>query len=335
MATATSHAAAYSAEKLTVDGIPVIRLRDSARNIEVSIAPSIGNMTYELKVNGYNALYFPFDSVAQWKEKPCQLGIPFLGPWANRLSEDAFFAHGKRYRLNPDVIALHRDSEGLSIHGLLLFAEGWEVVSVEFGDECAEVTSRLEFWKHPEWMAQFPFAQTIEMTHRLSSGVLEVRVAVHNLSVDPMPLVIGFHPWYQITDAPRDEWRVHVPVRTRYLLSEKTIPTGKTEAATLPASLSLAERRLDDVFGGVQHRDEFTVEGRSQKIAIRFGPKYPVAIVFAPATRPVICFEPMSGVTDGFNLHHAGLYPELQSVAPGGVWTESFWITPSGFSSPS
>ncbi len=331
MAPATSKAAAHSADKLIVDGIPVIRLRDSAHKIEVSIAPSMGNMTYELMVNGHNALYFPFDSVAKWMETPCQLGIPYLGPWANRLSEDAFFANGKRYRLNPDVFDLHRDSEGLSIHGLLLFAEGWEVVSVQSGDDCAEVTSRLEFWKHPEWMSQFPFAHTIEMTHRLSHGVLEVRVAVHNLSVDTMPLVIGFHPWYQITDAPRDEWRVHVPVRTRYQLSQKTVPTGKAEAVTLPDSFSLAEHRLDDVFGGVRHQDEFTVEGKSQKIAIRFGPKYPVAIVFAPSNRPVICFEPMSGVTNGFNLHHAGMYPELQSVAPGAVWMESFWITPSGF----
>jgi aldose 1-epimerase len=321
----------YSAEKIFVDGTAVTRLRDSAHKIEVSIAPSAGNTTYEMKVNGHNLLYFPFDSLAQWLEKPSQAGIPFLGPWANRLNEDAFFANGKKYRLNPEVVALSRDPNGLPIHGLLLFARDWAVIDLKSGGDCAEVTSRLEFWRHPEWMAQFPFAHNLEMTHRLSNGVLEVRVSVLNLSVDPMPLVIGFHPWYQITDAPRDEWRVHVPVRTRYSLSEKIIPTGETQPSTLPASFALAEQPLDDVFGGVQHEDEFTVAGKSQKIAIRFGPKYPIAIVYAPATRPVICFEPMSGLTDGFNLNHAGAYQELQSVAPGAVWTESFWIQPSGF----
>jgi aldose 1-epimerase len=321
----------YSAEKAAVDGIAVIRLREAARNIEISIAPSVGNMTYEMKANGHNLLYFPFDSVASWLEDPSQIGIPFLGPWANRLSEDGFFANGKRYHLNPDACALRRDLHGRPIHGLLLFAQDWEVIELKSDGDCAEVTSRLEFWKHPDWMAQFPFAHTLEMTHRLTKDGLEVRLSVHNFSVDPMPLVIGFHPWYQITDAPRDEWRVHVPVRTHFELSDQTIPTGRTTPSTLQTSFALAGGILDDVFGDVQHQDEFTVEGKSQKISVRFGPKYPVAIVFAPTTRPVICFEPMSGLTDGFNLHHAGAYADLQSVAPGGVWTESFWIQPSGF----
>jgi len=29
-------------------------------------------------------------------------------------------------------------------------------------------------------------------------------------------------------------------------------------------------------------------------------------------------------------LHHDGKYPDLQSVAPGAKWTESFWIRASG-----
>jgi hypothetical protein len=48
-------------------------------------------------------------------------------------------------------------------------------------------------------------------------------------------------------------------------------------------------------------------------------------------TREVECFEPMTGLTNGFNLAHEGIYKNLQSVAPGGKWTESFWIHPSGF----
>jgi hypothetical protein len=31
-------------------------------------------------------------------------------------------------------------------------------------------------------------------------------------------------------------------------------------------------------------------------------------------------------VTDAFNLAHAGVYTELQSVPVGGEWRESFWI---------
>jgi aldose 1-epimerase len=31
------------------------------------------------------------------------------------------------------------------------------------------------------------------------------------------------------------------------------------------------------------------------------------------------------------NLAHEGKYKELQSIAPGGVWKESFWVKATGF----
>jgi aldose 1-epimerase len=34
----------------------------------------------------------------------------------------------------------------------------------------------------------------------------------------------------------------------------------------------------------------------------------------------------MSAITNAFNLAHSGLYAELQSVLPGGMWRESFWV---------
>lgn len=62
-----------------------------------------------------------------------------------------------------------------------------------------------------------------------------------------------------------------------------------------------------------------------------YGPKYTVAVVYAPPGKDFICFEPMAAITNAFNLAHAGVYKELQSVAPGGEWRESFWIQPSGW----
>ena len=37
------------------------------------------------------------------------------------------------------------------------------------------------------------------------------------------------------------------------------------------------------------------------------------------------------GIINALNLAHRGVYNELQSIPPGGVWRESFWIRPSGF----
>jgi aldose 1-epimerase len=320
----------YSAHKLIVDSIETIWLADSKHGIELSICPSVGNIAYDLRVHGKPILMSP-PPLAEWKQKPTQAGIPFLAPWANRVDPDAYWANGKHYLLNPEAVPLRRDASGLSIHGLLLFASAWQVARLKADEQAAEVTSRLEFWRHPEWMAQFPFAHTIEITYRLAGGVLEVRTAVENHSTDPMPLVIGFHPWYQLPDTPRAQWQVHLPVREHYALSAKLIPTGETNPVDLPDPTALAERHLDDVFGGVDPTDEFTLGANGRKISVRFGPKYPIAIVYAPQTRDIVCFEPMTGLTNGFNLAQEGIFKGLQSIPPGETWTESFWIRPSGF----
>jgi aldose 1-epimerase len=324
-------AAEYSAKTLTVDSVEIVRLMDGAHRTELSICPSVGNIAYDMKVNGKPILMPPAGSLAEWKAKPSQAGIPFLAPWANRMEPDTYWANGKSYRLNPETGNLRRDPHGLAIHGLLLFASDWQVVRLHTDDRGAEVTSRLEFGKHPEWMAHFPFAHTIEMTYRLSDGVLEVRTTIENHSKDPMPLAIGFHPWYQIPDVPRNEWTLRLPVRTHYVLSDKLVPTGETKPADPPDAFPLAGRQVDDVFGGVSSSEEFFVEGKGRRISVRFGPKFPIAVVYAPQSRDVVCFEPMTGITNAFNLHQAGLYKDLQSILPAAKWTESFWVRASGF----
>lgn len=320
----------YSAQKLAVDSIETIRLTDSAHGIAVSICPSVGNIAYDIRAHGQPILMSP-SKLGEWKQNPSQAGVPFLAPWANRLSGDAYWANGKRYLLNPNAVEIRRDGNGLPIHGLLLYASAWEVAKLHADAQAAQVTSRLDFWKHPEWMAQFPFAHSILMTHRLSGGTLEVRTTIENHSTDAMPLVIGFHPWYQIPETPRDQWKVHLPVREHYVLSPKLIPTGETESMDLPDPTPLAGRQLDDVFGGVDSTAEFALAANGRKVSVRFGPKFPIAVVYAPDTRDVVCFEPMTGLTNGFNLAHEGVFKGLQTIPAGGTWTESFWIRPSGF----
>jgi aldose 1-epimerase len=330
-----SIAADYSAQKAVVDGIEVVRLSHAAHDTEVAVAPSFGNLAYEFKVNGKNVLWLPYRTLAELKAKPQFGGIPFLAPWANRLSEDAFFANGEKFRLNPDLGNLRRDQNQHPIHGLLNFSPDWEVTKIEADNDSARVTSRLEFWKHPDLMAQFPFAHTIEMTYILRADTLEVRTAIENLSTDPMPVGIGFHPYFQLHDAPRDQWKVHLAARDHLALSKMLIPTGERKPVEFPGLFPLAGVALDDVFGGLV-RDAsglatFSVEGAHEKISVLYGPKYTVAVVYAPPGRPFICFEPMSAITDGFNLAHAGVYTELQSIPSGGTWRESFQVVPTGF----
>jgi aldose 1-epimerase len=328
-------AANYSARKTLVEGVEVVELADAAHRMEVSIAPSVGNMVYQIKVGGTNLLWFPYHSAADFKENPRFCCIPFLAPWANRLDGDSYWANGKRYLLNSDLGNLRKDNHQKPIHGLLSFSQAWTVTAVEADTRSARVTSRLEFWKYPELMAQFPFAHTIEITYRLANGELEVETALENRSAAPMPVAIGYHPYFQIPGVPRDQWKMHLAARDRVLLNNMLLPTGERKPVELPDPLPLHGAQLDDVFTNLVRapdgRAYFWVEGGKHRITVTYGPKFTVAVVYAPPGREFICFEPMAAITNAFNLAHSGLYGELQSIPAGGQWKESFWISPSGF----
>jgi aldose 1-epimerase len=324
----------------------VVRLTDTGTETVVSVVPSLGNTAIEMRVKGHNILRFPFESLEE--ARGGFYGIPFLAPWANRLDETAFYANGQRYAFDMELGNVRGP---LPIHGLLSRAGEWEVVEVEADARSAWATSRLEFYRFPRWMKQFPFAHTIEMTHRLKDGVLEVRTRLLNLSVEPMPVSIGFHPYLQLTDSPRDEWTISVGARRQWVLDERKIPTGETvPIETLfpqPGAVALKDFSLDDVFGDLVRDDSgratMSVRGREQRIDVVLGPRYRAVVIFAPRprTRPgggpsgwdpnFICFEPMAGITNAMNAAHEGLYPELQSIPPGGQWEESFWVRPRGF----
>ncbi len=182
----------------------------------VSIVTSVGNMAYEMKVKGHNILRFPFASIEDYKSRPpSRHGIPLLAPWGNRLDEQAFYANGKRYAFD---MSLGNITGAVPIHGFMSLTDQWQIVELKHDGTAAWLTSRLDVYKQPAWMKQWPFAHTIEMTYRLAGGVLEVRTKVVNMSAEPMPVALGYHPWLQLTDSPRDEWTITVPARTRWLL---------------------------------------------------------------------------------------------------------------------
>jgi aldose 1-epimerase len=326
----------YKAEQASDHGIPVVHLSDAAKGVEVSIVPSVGNEAYEMKVHGKNILYFPYADVSEFQKSPARSGIPFLAPWGNRLDQQAFWANGKKYAFD---MALGNVSGATPIHGLISFSPHWRVIEVKADEKSARVTSKFEFWKYPDLMAQWPFAHEYEMTYTLSNGELEVRIAVTNLSAEPMPLAIGFHPFFRIPDVPRNDWVGRIPARRRVVTDARLIPTGQFKPMDLDDPFLLENRTLDDGFADLQReadgRARFYISSSGKMVEVLFGPKWQAAVVWEPndakgQPREFICFEPMAGITNAVNLNHEGKYPELQSVPPGGAWTESFWVRTSG-----
>jgi aldose 1-epimerase len=327
----------YLARETSDRGVPIVRLTDAAHGVEVSILPSLGNRAYQMKVQGKNILYYPSGDLTEHSKSPSLGGIPFLAPSADLLDEQAFWANGKRYGFNMSLGNVRGERP---IHGLLTDSPLWQVTELAADAHSARVTSRLEFWKYPDFIAQWPLAHEYEMTYCLADGVLEVKLTIANLSADPMPIVIGFHPYYQIPGIPRDEWVVHFPARIHVVADEHQIPTGEMRPLDIPNPLPLRGRTLDDGFTDLERdgegRAHFWIESGDKRIETLFGPKYPVATIYLPAappgeTREFICIEPLTAIISGVNLVRQGKYSGLQTLAAGSKWSESFWIRASGF----
>ena len=324
----------YSAAKFGDGDAQVVRLSDVDRGIEVSVLPSLGNRAFKFLVHGQNILYVPFEDPVHLRAEKHTNGIPFLAPWGNRMP-DGFWANGKKYVFNTGLDSIRLDQNGIPIHGMLTASPFWEVVECTADERSAHITSRFEFWKHPVLVANWPFAHGYQMTYRLADGTLEVSLTITNYSADPMPVAIGFHPYFQLPGVPIAEAFTHIPVRFHVETDNRLVATGETTPVDFPDRISLRDHRFDDGFTGLI-RDAagqavFHVEGHGKRVEVTFGPKYQAAIVYAPAGHDYICFEPMSAITNGINLAHDGKYPELQIIPPNGQWSESFWIKPTGF----
>jgi aldose 1-epimerase len=328
-ATQATQAPRYSA----VTTGDIVRLEDSRSGIVVPVITTMSN-AYEMVVKGQQIIRKTFTDVAQFRERPGLNGI--LAPFANRLDETAFYANGRKYSFD---MGLGNVRGPIPIHGFLSAAKDWRLIEAKADATSAWVTSTLDVYRNPQWMQQFPFAHTITMTYRLRDDALEVRTRVDNLSSEPMPVAIGFHPYFQLTDSPRDEWTLALDARARWKLAANLIPTGETEPIAQvfpdPRAIRLKDLSLDDVFGDLTRdsdgRAVMSVRGKAQQIDVLLGPNYRAAVVYSPKASAFIALEPMAGITNSMNLAHQGLYKELQSVPPGGAWEESFWIRPRGF----
>ena len=331
-----SFAQNYKAEQVVDHDVPIVRLTDAAHGVEVSVAPGIGNRAYEMKVHGKNILYFPSSDVGEFQKRPRLSGIPFLAPWADLLNEPAFWANGKKYVFNMELGNVRGN---MPSHGFLVTSPLWKVIQVAADARSAHVTSRLEFWKYPDLMEQWPFAHEYEMTYSLSNGELEVKTTIVNLSTDAMPVVIGYHSFFQIPDIPRDEWTAHSSARIHVIPGDHNIPTGEMRPLDVPNPLALKGRTLDDGFTDLERdqdgRAHFWIEAGGKKVETLLGPKYPVVTIWLPngpggQPREFICFEPLTTIINGVNLAHEGKWSGLQMLPPGEKWTESFWVRASG-----
>jgi aldose 1-epimerase len=331
----------YSVVERVVEGHSTYHLLDARRKMDLGIIPDIGNFAYEFKVNGKDVLIAPESLKAYIEKHWFGWGIPFLAPFANRIDHDYYYFQGKKYLLNDGLGNLLRvPPANLVLHGLLVFEPHWEVLKTGGSDAAgAFITSRLEFYKYPDLMAQFPFAHVYEVTYRLKDGKLECTTKVTNVGKSVMPVHFGYHPYFR-PDGPRAEWTLGIGAQKHWIANDVLLPSGETEPTDryLPGitkSLKLGKQFIDSSFSDfkrdAQGWGHIWTKGKTEKIEVVYGKGFDYAVVYAPLDNTLICIEPETGPTNAFNLEHEGKFKSLVTLAPGKIFLATYWIIPTGF----
>ena len=269
----------------------IIELVDTTAEMHVEVVANMSN-AWRIRVKGHD-LVRTNETLEEFKARPGYNGMPLLAPFANRLDQTAFYANGQKYNFDVELGNVRGPivSTGY-LHGSPL----WEVVEFDADASGAWVTSRLDFYKHPRYMQQWPFAHTMTMTYRVSNGELEVRTRIDNMSAEPMPVVFGYHPIFELPDGTRNDWTVSVDARTHWIEIPQRLPTGETQPIEdfFNADRTAIPLRnyalIDDVFTDLVRDDNgratMKLMGLGKELHVSLGPKYGTVLLWSTPLQP-------------------------------------------------
>jgi aldose 1-epimerase len=265
----------------------VVELADTTAQMNVSVVSSMSD-AWKIQVKGQN-LVRTSPTLEEFMARPGFNGMPILAPFANRLDETAFYANGKKYNFDLELGNIRGPipSTGF-VNGN---TKAWQLVEFKADGKGAWVTCRLDFYKNPVFMKQFPFAHTITMTYRVSEGALEVNTRLDNLSLEPMPVVFGYHPIYELPDGNRDDWTVSLDAKTHWIEIPQRLPTGETQPienffGSDRTAIQLKKYALiDDVFTDLVRdangRATMKLMHNGKELHVSLGPKFKTVLAWS------------------------------------------------------
>jgi len=264
----------------------LIELADATAQMNVSVVWSMGN-AWRIQVKGKD-LVRTSATLADFQARPGFNGMPLLAPFANRLDQTAFYANGRKYNFD---LELGNVRGPIPSTGYVNGSKAWQLVEAKADQRSAWVTCKLDFYKDPLYMAQFPFAHTITMTYRVADGALEVHTRLDNLSTEPMPVVIGFHPIFELPEGTRNDWTVSLDAKTHWIEIPQRLPTGETQPienffGSDRTAIQLKKYALiDDVFTDLirdaNGRATMKLMGGGKELHVSLGPKFKTVLAWS------------------------------------------------------
>ncbi len=269
----------------------------------VSIIENCGFTVSEINFNNHNILYFPF-SEDEYKKNLDLAGIPFLYPYANRLSRKKFILENKSILIKKNTTFY--DGNGLPLHGFLLKTDKWKIKEKNNTFIIAEIDFCSDLY------TLFPYKHKIEYKIELKKN--EVHFYIKIFPYEKLPISFGFHPYFSIYN--RNNTKLYLPAQKLIKTNKYLIPTGKLldlEYFLLKNKINSKKEKnhfvlplnfdWDHGFTDLKKQNDYNniqLLTDYYKLNLVIDPFYQVLQVYSPNEKNFVCIEPMIATTNAF-----------------------------------
>jgi aldose 1-epimerase len=236
-----------------------------------------------------------------------------LVPWSNRIREGRFVFGRRTVSLPPN-----RPQDRHTIHGHG-FQTAWTVVSARPAEAVLEYLHAPGAW---------PWAYRAVQRIVVTPASLELELTLANESDAAMPAGLGWHPYFPRTA----KTTLTACVTGLWLTDTEVLPTVRVELPPdrNPGRGLLVDRvPLDNAFVGWD--GQATIAWPERHARLRLGTRGPLGtlVVYTPPGESFFCAEPVSHITDAFNLAATGQADTgMLTLAPGESVRASLTLTP-------
>jgi aldose 1-epimerase len=347
-----------AASSISIGGEPVVILQrppasDSSKPqfLEATVLPGRGMAVLQIKaflpgkgeINLLNSP--PLPEAAQLLDKGddqfgnqvFKIGGAILLPFANRirgqLSPDGktitATVAGKTVTLAANWSGNNPGAEKHAIHGLMLSSK-FQNVAQQNGASESTVSATLHagnFGGH--WLSD----TDVKVTTTLTNGAFEMTVTATNAGHAPLPMGIGWHPYFVLPSGDRKQARLHLPGEMRAVMNnyDDTFTTGKRVLVkntpydyTAPGGRELGTQYLDDNFSGLIRNADGSTVSEIVDPAANYGlrlttlsPQTKSIQVYAPPQKNFVAIEPQFNLPDPYNKNWGNIDTGMVLLQPG------------------
>jgi galactose mutarotase-like enzyme len=237
---------------------------------------------------------------------------------------------GKQVWLPANWRGKNPGAEVHAMHGLILSSK-FQDVQYKNGTLESSVSGVLHaenFGGH--WLSKTDVK--VQMT--LTNGAMEMGVTTTNVGKEPLPMAIGFHPYFDFPSGDRTQVRLHIPADTRTIVNnyDDVFPTGQLVPVkntpydfTAPSGAALGTLFMDDCFTNLK-RDAaghavIEIVDPAAKYGVRIvglSPEIKAIQVYAPPDKNFVAVEPQFNLADPYNKKIWGnTNTGMVTIAPG------------------